>query len=241
MATLLRHTPALGVTGTWDTFRVQRATYYRRRSPTFGRPLRRPSPPRALAPVERQEVLNVLHEPRCVDLAHAEVNAMLMAEGRYPCSVRTMHRILAENSEAKARRAQARHPSYQRPKLMATTPNQLWSRDITKMPHEGDILQNQPQDRPALAAALVDQAHDLADELRTRPFVASRPALLTEVLAREAGGQEIEILRQILRVDVTDVPTDPSLGELRHEYGSGLGEELVEGESGMAGALEAGF
>lgn len=85
------------------------------------------------APGERKALLDILHEPRFVDLAPAEVFAHLLAEDRYLGSVRTMHRVLAENSEAKERRNLARHPTYQRPELLATGPNQLWSWDITKL------------------------------------------------------------------------------------------------------------
>ena len=78
-------------------------------------------------------MLDVLHEPRFVDLSPAEVHATVLEEGRYLCSVRTMHRILAENAEVRERRDQLRHPSYAKPELLATGPNQLWSWDITKL------------------------------------------------------------------------------------------------------------
>jgi putative transposase len=78
-------------------------------------------------------VLDVLHEPRFVDLAPTEVYATLLEEGQYLCSIRTMHRILGENSESRERRDQLRHPQYQKPELLATGPNQLWSWDITKL------------------------------------------------------------------------------------------------------------
>jgi len=133
MAAVMQHAPVLGVDATCDAFGVARAAYYRKRSTAFGPRQKRPAPPRKLPPAERQAVLDVLHEPRFVDLAPAEVHAALLTEGRYLCSVRTMHRILGENSEAKERRDLARHPHYQRPELMATGPNQLWSWDITKL------------------------------------------------------------------------------------------------------------
>jgi putative transposase len=78
-------------------------------------------------------VLEVLHEQRFVDLAPAEVFATLLEEGRYLCSIRTMHRILAENAEVRERRDQLRHPAYAKPELLATGPNELWSWDITKL------------------------------------------------------------------------------------------------------------
>ena len=89
--------------------------------------------PRALAAEEKKAVLDVLHEPRFVDLAPAEVYATLLDEGRYLCCERTMYRVLAENAEVRERRDQLRHPKYAAPELLATRPNQLWSWDITKL------------------------------------------------------------------------------------------------------------
>jgi putative transposase len=125
--------PRLGVTATCAAFDLPRATYYRRRAPQLGPRRRRPSPPRALPATERKAVLDVLHEPRFVDLAPTEVYATLLAEQRYVCSVRTMYRVLAENAEVRERRDQLRHPQYAAPELLATAPNQLWSWDITKL------------------------------------------------------------------------------------------------------------
>lgn len=133
MAAVIEHAPALGIDATCEAFGVARATYFRRRRPVFGPRRIRPAPARKLSAEERQGVLDVLHEPRFVDVAPAEAHAMLLAEDRYLCSVRTMHRILTERSESKERRNLARHPVYQRPELMATGPNQLWSWDITKL------------------------------------------------------------------------------------------------------------
>jgi putative transposase len=68
--------------------------------------------PRALPADERKAVLDVLHEPRFVDLAPSEVYATLLDEGKYLCSERTMYRILADNQEVRERRNQLRHPKY---------------------------------------------------------------------------------------------------------------------------------
>jgi putative transposase len=106
-----------------------------------------PSPPknphhRALSAAERQAVLDVLHQPRFVDLAPAEVYATLLDEGRYLCSIRTMYRLLAANAQVRERRNQARHPAYAKPELLATGPNQVWSWDITKLkgPNKGQFF-----------------------------------------------------------------------------------------------------
>jgi putative transposase len=111
---------------------VPRATLYRRMQPSA--PARvRPTPERTLNAAERQVVLDHLHSARFCDKAPAEVYATLLDENIYLCSIRTMHRILAENGELKERRNQLRHPQYKKPELLATGPNQVWSWDITKL------------------------------------------------------------------------------------------------------------
>lgn len=116
---------------------VPRATLYRRRqAPTArcsaGRPPR-PAPKRALSGLERQQALDLLHSPRFADSSPAQIYATLLDEGRYVCSIRTFYRLLDRHQELRERRNQLRHPSYQRPELLATAPNQLWSWDITKL------------------------------------------------------------------------------------------------------------
>ena len=44
-----------------------------------------------------------------------------------------MYRILGQAGEVRERRDQLRHPNYQKPQLLATGPNQVWSWDITKL------------------------------------------------------------------------------------------------------------
>jgi putative transposase len=78
-------------------------------------------------------VLDVLHEPRFMDLAPAEVYATLLDGGQYLCSERTMYRLLAASHEVRERRDQLRHPCYAAPELLARRPNELWSWDITKL------------------------------------------------------------------------------------------------------------
>jgi putative transposase len=133
MDAVITNAPQLGVLATCAAFGVALATYYRHRAPLYGPRTKRPSPARRLGEPERRAVLDVLHEPRFADFAPAEVFATLLEEGRYLCSLRTMHRILAENSELRERRDQLRHPAYAKPELLATAPSQLWSWDITKL------------------------------------------------------------------------------------------------------------
>jgi putative transposase len=86
-----------------------------------------------LSCLERQQVLDLLHSPRFADSSPAQIYATLLDEGRYLCSVRTFYRLLQSQHEVRERRNQLRHPSYQRPELLATAPNQVWSWDITKL------------------------------------------------------------------------------------------------------------
>ncbi len=79
-----------------------RASYYRqhRQSPPPPRPTRDRAPhPRVLSPVERAEVLGVLHQERFVDQAPASIYANLLDEGRYLCSIPTMYRLLRAEGE----------------------------------------------------------------------------------------------------------------------------------------------
>ncbi len=125
VATSIGTAPACQVLG------VPRASLYRGRRPVpVARP--RPAPPRALDPVERQGVLDLLHT-RFIDQAPAQVHATLLDEGTYLCSPRTMYRILDAAHEVKERRDQVRRPHYAAPELLATRPNAVWSWDITKL------------------------------------------------------------------------------------------------------------
>jgi putative transposase len=89
--------------------------------------------PRALSGAEQQAVLAVLHAPRFRDAAPAAVYATLLDEGVYLASERTMYRLLAAAGETRERRDQLVHPTYQKPELLATAPNEVWSWDITKL------------------------------------------------------------------------------------------------------------
>lgn len=123
----------VGVAPACASLGVARATYYRRlqsRRP----PRARPRPARSLSEAERQDVLDLLHSERFVDVAPAQVHATLLDEEKYFCSVRTMYRILDSAKEVRERRDQLRHPKYAKPELLATGPNEVWSWDLTKLP-----------------------------------------------------------------------------------------------------------
>ncbi len=126
----------IGTKPACEALDLSRAVFYRRkaRRDEAQRPVSvRPSPERALSPVEKQEVLDLMHCERFMDRAPREIYAALLDEGRYLCSVRTMYRILEGEGEVRERRNQLRHPVYEKPELLAVAPNQVWSWDITKL------------------------------------------------------------------------------------------------------------
>jgi putative transposase len=127
--------PDLGTIQACRALGISRATLYRRRRPPAppASSSPRPRPPRALSEAERQAVRAVLHAPRFVDAAPAEVVATLLDEGTYLASERTMYRILADAGQTGERRNQLTHPRHARPELLATQPNELWSWDITRL------------------------------------------------------------------------------------------------------------
>ena len=112
---------------------VSRATLYRHRRPAPLPPRPRAPSPRALGPTERQAVLGRAAQPAVRRQSPTEVHATLLDEQTYLCSPRTMYRVLAAAHEVRERRAQARHPAYAAPELVATGPKQVWSWDITKL------------------------------------------------------------------------------------------------------------
>jgi putative transposase len=125
--------PLVGIVAACTALCVSRASYYRAQKPK-PEPKSRPRPARALSEAERARVLAVLDSEPCMDLAPAQVYAKLLEDGEYLCSTRTMYRVLAEHDQVRERRAQARHPEYSKPQLVATAPNQVWSWDTTKLP-----------------------------------------------------------------------------------------------------------
>jgi putative transposase len=116
---------------------VPRAAIYRarkrRRHAGLPRLRRRAVPPLALTTAERERLLSVLNSERFADMAPAAVYATLLDEGHYLASVRTMYRVLAAERQSGERRRQRVHPQYEKPELLATRANQVWSWDITKL------------------------------------------------------------------------------------------------------------
>ena len=79
-------------------------------------------------------VIDTLHSDRFCDLTPYQVYAQLFDDGQYMCGIRTMYRILhSVHGDVKERRRHVDRPHYQKPELLATEPNQVWSWDITKL------------------------------------------------------------------------------------------------------------
>lgn len=124
----------ISVTRACDTLAFPRSSLYRARRPPVKKELvSRSTPARALQPEEKETVRDLLNSERFCDRSPYQVYATLLDEGCYYCSISTMYRILREHDEVRERRDQRQHPSYSKPELLATTPNQLWSWDITKL------------------------------------------------------------------------------------------------------------
>jgi putative transposase len=135
MTAAVEAVPELGPVAACAALGVSRASLHRVQNPMPQRaePRHRPMPPRSLTPQERVIVLDHLHSERFQDCSPVEVYATLLDEGIYCCSIRTLYRLLATQGETRERRDQLTHPPYQKPQLLATAPNQLWSWDITKL------------------------------------------------------------------------------------------------------------
>jgi len=111
---------------------MARSRLYRRRQPLLeAKP--RPVRAHALTVTEREQVRATLNSERFMDLSPRQVYASLLDEGQYLCHWRTMYRVLAVYAEVRERRLLRRHPVYQKPELLATAPNQVWSWDITAL------------------------------------------------------------------------------------------------------------
>src|SRR5262249_44342864 len=132
-AALSHLVPRVGIAPACAALSVSRAKFYRRRKPPAERRVR-PTPPRALSPAERRHVREALDSERFAAEPVRQVYAQLLDDEVYLCSPRTMYRILAEANQVCDRRRHRRHPTYVKPELVATKPNQVWSWDITKIP-----------------------------------------------------------------------------------------------------------
>ncbi len=129
----------IGVVAACRAVGLSRASYYRSQAPDRPEPKPRGGgcQPSALSDVEREQVLDTLHDPKYADMAVEEVYHHLLDQDIYYCSISTMYRLLRERGETGERRRQATHPATVKPELVASGPNQVWSWDITKIKGPG--------------------------------------------------------------------------------------------------------
>jgi putative transposase len=131
--------PRIGIAASCVALSINRAGIYRARERLARRAActwprqRRPRPPLAFSDAERAGLLQILDSERFQDLAPAAIFAILLDEGRYHGSIRTMYRLLALNGQSGERRKQRAHTEYAKPELLAMRPNEVWSWDITKL------------------------------------------------------------------------------------------------------------
>jgi len=128
-------TESVPVTKACEALGYPRSTLYWSRQPPRNAPneSRPVSSARSLTPDEKTTIRAVLNSERFQDSSPRQVYATLLDEGIYLCHWRSMYRILAEYGEVRERRNQLRHPVYTKPELLATSPNQVWSWDITRL------------------------------------------------------------------------------------------------------------
>ena len=68
-----------------------------------------------------------------MDRSPAQAYATLLDDNKYLLVLGTHeYRILEGASEARERRQQLTHPGYEKPQLLATRPNEVWSWDIER-------------------------------------------------------------------------------------------------------------
>jgi putative transposase len=134
MAVARQLAETVGVAKACAALDVPRASYYRHgRIGPPAPPAPRPAPARALTSQERADILGTMNSETFMDQPPRQIYATLLDRGQYLCSIRTMYRLLEDAGQIRERRDQLRHPTYQRPQLVATAPNQVWSWDITKL------------------------------------------------------------------------------------------------------------
>jgi putative transposase len=132
MGTVMSLGKDVGKKAACEALSIARAGFYRHVGPKKPEG-QRCLPPLALSDKERQQVLDICHSKRFWDSAPRQIYATLLDEGLYHCSVSTMYRILREHEEIRERRNQVERARYEKPELLATGPNQVWSWDITKL------------------------------------------------------------------------------------------------------------
>lgn len=135
MKTALQLAEQIPVKRVCEVLKIARSSFYRAYTPPPPKASRpRPLSARALTVAEQATVRDTLNSERFADKSPYQIYATLLDDDQdYLCSISTMYRVLRQHDEVRERRNQLQHPSYSKPELLATGPNQLWSWDITKL------------------------------------------------------------------------------------------------------------
>ena len=130
--------PSVPVMAACKALGLNRSTWYLRHQPPLAKPERlrtsRRAHPRALTDTERQTVVDLLNSERFRDQPPVEIYHTLLDEGRYVCSISTMHRLLRAAQCNGERRLHVSHGTQPIPRLKARYPNEVWTWDVTKLP-----------------------------------------------------------------------------------------------------------
>lgn len=139
MSLAIEHRPErLSMSAACRVLGLNRSSVLQRRSGLVGtnpekRSRKKARQPRALKTEEKDSVKELFRSQPFCDQPPAQVFQCLLEEGKAPCSVSTMYRVLRENGESSERRDQRPAQHHAIPRLRATAPNQVWTWDITKL------------------------------------------------------------------------------------------------------------
>ena len=110
---------------------IKRGTVQSDQRPTA----KRPQPSNKLSSEERQQVLNICHQPEYASLPPCQIVPRLADEGTYIASEASIYRILHDADQQHHRGRSKKPKSFCPPEgYSATGPNQVWSWDITWLP-----------------------------------------------------------------------------------------------------------
>lgn len=118
---------------TCHTVELPRSTFYDWLRPRHKSVLPR-KPANQLSVLEKQAIKDLLFDTHRVDQSIYQIHSDEANQGRLIASLRTFYRVAKDFSASGDRRPQAKHPKRTPPILMATSINQVWCWDVTRIP-----------------------------------------------------------------------------------------------------------